>query len=40
MGKLFTHLPHYGEHYTLVKQAQKSFAGEVLLAKEGLKIDI
>jgi ribonuclease BN (tRNA processing enzyme) len=37
---VLTHLPHYGDHKTLIQQAKKRYSGEVLLAKEGLEIRI
>lgn len=32
---LLTHLPHFGEHENLVKEAQEQFKGQVVLASSG-----
>ena len=37
---ILTHLPHFGEHANLVKQAAQVYTGEVLLAKTGLQMTI
>jgi ribonuclease BN (tRNA processing enzyme) len=37
---ILTHLPHYGELPQLVEQASKKYTGEILLASQGLIIEI
>ena len=37
---ILTHLPHFGEHEDLVKQAKQVYAGDILLAKTGLQMTI
>ena len=37
---LLTHLPHFGDHGNLVKQASQVYPGKILLAKTGLQITI
>ena len=36
---LITHLPHFGDHNDLKRDAENIFSGKVLLAKSGLKIN-
>lgn len=33
---ILTHLPHFGDHQQLVKEAKEQFKGKVVLAEEGL----
>src|SRR5699024_6166217 len=33
---ILTHLPHYGEHEQLIKEAEQYFTGRIQLAREGL----
>jgi ribonuclease BN (tRNA processing enzyme) len=35
-----THLPHFGDHSQLKKEAKTIFSGEVVLAKKGLTFDL
>ena len=37
---ILTHLPHFGEHEDLVKQAKQVYTGNILLAKTGLQLTI
>lgn len=37
---ILTHLPHYGDHHQLVKQAEQSFTGPVALTYTGDRFDI
>lgn len=37
---VLTHLPHYGDHNDILKNARDSFTGDVILAEQGLKIEL
>ncbi|MFA9458105.1 MBL fold metallo-hydrolase [Halalkalibacter sp. AB-rgal2] len=37
---VLTHLPHFGDHQDLVKEAKQGFDGEVILAKAGLSFSL
>ncbi|PLR75754.1 hypothetical protein CU633_19335 [Bacillus sp. V3-13] len=37
---LMTHLPHYGDHQSLIGQAKEIYRGEIELAKGGMVIEI
>ncbi|WNF35903.1 MBL fold metallo-hydrolase [Bacillaceae bacterium IKA-2] len=37
---ILTHLPHFGDHQQLIKEAKSIFAGEVALARKGLTYEL
>lgn len=37
---ILTHLPHYGDHDVLLKQAQKEYSGDISLAQAGKKVQV
>ncbi|MBQ4347838.1 MAG: MBL fold metallo-hydrolase, partial [Firmicutes bacterium] len=37
---ILTHLPHFGEHEILIKQAAEKYLGKITLARQFLKLAI